>query len=90
MPVNDGYGRLDAVFVKIMGHDIPDRIYSAAGKPWDCAGYIREQLAERLFEKMPPLFWEYEHQRTFSAYRPGSLMFIFFATSECSGSMMTR
>jgi hypothetical protein len=90
MPVNDGYGGLDAVLVKVMGHDVPDSIDGAAGKPGDCTGDIGKQLAERFTEKMPPLFGEEEHQRTFSAYRPGSLMFIFFATSECSGSMMTR
>ena len=34
------------------------------------------------FEKISLLFWKPEHQRTFSAYLPGSLIFIFFAISE--------
>jgi len=50
---------------------------------------IAVEGTERYFQKIAVRLGKSEHQRTFRAYRPGRVIFIFFAISECSGSMIT-
>ena len=87
--VDDGDVRDDPGVEEVMGHHIADGVDRPARKPGEKFADTSIKGAERLFEEIPVRFGEPEHQRTFSAYRPGRVIFIFFAISECSGSMMT-
>jgi hypothetical protein len=73
-----------------MGDDIADCIDRMAGNSRKDRIYVPVEFPKGLLEELPVLFGKHKHQRTFSAYRPGSLIFMRFATSELSGSMITR
>ena len=87
--VDDGDVRDDPCIEEVVGHHIADGVDRPAPEPGEEFADISVEGAERFFEEIPVRFGEPEHQRTFSAYRPGRVMFIFFAISECSGSMIT-
>jgi len=91
MTIDNRDGRNDPLLDQVMSDHIPYGIYDLPLDQGEDTVHIRAKYSKRLPEQIPPAFGQQEHrQRTFRAYLPGREIFIFFATSECRGSMMTR
>jgi len=88
--IDDRHRWDESVFQGVVCDDIPHCAEKRIPDLRDNAFEFGFESSKRGLEMMSIMSRKTQHQRTFRAYLPGSVIFILFAISEFFGSMITR